>query len=109
MTNFSKYIDFRSHLNKINAKYQLDPKEEQMLDFISAIIQAGKELKVGDLILEKQLGSLATIHARLSEMVQKGFIAKQYNQKRDSRAKYLTLGRRGKTRAKEISRLMAAI
>jgi hypothetical protein len=108
MPNFSRYLAIRAKLNKLSAKHQLTFKDEELLDFVAVAALKDQKLKVGDLIHVSELGSQASVHGRLSDLIERGFLHKEIAGG-DSRAKFISLGSKGKTRAKEISRILETI
>lgn len=52
----------------------LDPLEQRVLEFVARAGQARAQLSVRELIAQTELGSPATLHARLKSMREKGWI-----------------------------------
>jgi DNA-binding MarR family transcriptional regulator len=107
MNDYYKYINLRSKLNSLNDRHRLKHRDEKILDHIAHSTKDGDFLMVTDLINNELLGSPATIHARLTYLVQEDFVQRQ-TQAGSGRAKSLTLGKKGKARAKEICRVVSS-
>lgn len=72
----------------------LDPLEEKILEFVARTTQKNERLSVRDMMAQSELGSPATLHARLKSMREKG---------------WLTLGDTEDTRRKQIELTPAAL
>lgn len=87
------YIRFLHHLDtsdQVNTNYDLDSKEEKLLNHIALASVQGSQLLVGDLISLSQLGSQATLHGRIKNLAAIGLI-KLTEDKLDGRKKFVTL------------------
>ena len=107
MNDYYKYIDLRTKLNSLNDRHKLDHRDEKILDHIAHSIKDGDLLIVTDLMSNETLGSPATIHARLEYLVQEDFVQRQVHSD-SSRAKSLTLGKKGKARAREMCKVIGS-
>ncbi|WP_020201556.1 MULTISPECIES: winged helix-turn-helix domain-containing protein [Cupriavidus] len=67
----------------------LDPLEERILELIARTSQAQQRLSVRDMMARSELGSPATLHARLKSMREKGWI--MLTDTEDARRKQLGL------------------
>lgn len=72
----------------------LDPLEEKILELVARMAQANERLSVREMMARSELGSPATLHARLKSMREKG---------------WLTLGDTDDTRRKQIELTPAAL
>jgi hypothetical protein len=104
MNAYINYLDRHFKLKSINLKYELEIRQAQLLDYIAHCNVKDVPVNVTSLLAVKELGSPATIHNRLSQLVNGGFIAS--SPLPNSRAKFLRLDKKGKLRAQEINRLM---
>ncbi|SEF11888.1 hypothetical protein SAMN02787142_7788 [Burkholderia sp. WP9] len=67
----------------------LDPLEARILQAVALSRQTGERLSVRDMMAKSELGSPATLHARLKSMREKGWI--RLGDTEDSRRKQLKL------------------
>jgi DNA-binding MarR family transcriptional regulator len=74
----------------MNLGKKLDATEEKLLNKITVAAIQGEELLVGDLISLRELGSQATLHGRIKNLVVMGYI-KLNEDKVDGRRKFVTL------------------
>lgn len=91
--NSSSYICFLKcldSLDRINLGKKLDAIEEQLLNKITVAATQGEKLLVGDLICLSEIGSQATLHGRIKNLVVMGYV-KLNEDKVDSRRKFVTL------------------
>jgi DNA-binding MarR family transcriptional regulator len=89
--NSSAYIRFLNYLDsldRMNLGKKLDSIEEQLLNQIALAATQGKRLLVGDLISLGKLGSQATLHGRIKNLVVMGYI-KLNEDKADGRKKFV--------------------
>lgn len=89
--NPSAYIRFLNcldGLDHMNPGKKLDATEEQLLNKITLAATQGKELLVGDLISLSELGSQATLHGRIKNLVAMGYV-KLNEDKTDGRKKFV--------------------
>jgi len=89
--NPSAYIRFLNcldGLDHMNPDKKLDATEEQLLNKITLAATQGKELLVGDLISLSELGSQATLHGRIKNLVAMGYV-KLNEDKTDGRKKFV--------------------
>ena len=106
MQNYQKYLFLRFELNQICLKYDLDHSEELMIDYVALLLDQNQTPTIKTVLSAKELGSQATIHARLHSLVERKFLHLDVSSD-DARIKYLSLGKLGMARAKDISRLIA--
>lgn len=104
MNAYNKYLDRHFRLKAINLKYDLEVRHALMLDYIAHANLNDSAPNVTNLMAVKELGSEATIHSHLTTLIEGDFI--KVNSQPNTRTKSLSLGKRGKQRAKEIDKLM---
>ena len=68
---------------------ELDETEQKLLNVIALHLSEGRSLLVSDVIYLRQIGSVATLHRRLSKLVDADFI--RFSNDVDGRKKYLEL------------------
>jgi DNA-binding MarR family transcriptional regulator len=83
---FLKYLD---NLDRINPSKKINIIEEQLLNKITLAASQGEGLLVGDLISLSKLGSQATLHGRIKNLVAMGYV-KLNEDKSDGRKKFVT-------------------
>ena len=86
----------------INDQYELDPIQIRVLNEILFSLAAGKEIKVGDILIHHEIASQATLHAALKKLVAQKLVS--YRIATDTRAKYLEITKLGFTRYKELAK-----
>ena len=86
----------------INDQYELDPIQIRVLNEILFSLAAGKEIKVGDILIHHEIASQATLHAALKKLVAQQLVS--YRIATDTRAKYLEITKLGFTRYKELAK-----
>jgi len=77
ITNNSPYIRFLGLINaldRLNLGKKLDHIEEKLLDKIVLCANSNEAILVGDLISLTTLGSQATLHGRLKNLISMGYI-----------------------------------
>ena len=83
---FLKYLD---NLDRINPSKKINIIEEQLLNKITLAASQGEGLLVGDLISFSEMGSQATLHGRIKNLVAMGYV-KLNEDKSDGRKKFVT-------------------
>jgi len=73
----------------MNLGKKLDATEEKLLNKIIVAATQGEELLVGDLISLRELGSQATLHGRIKNLVVMGYV-KLNEDRGDGRRKFVT-------------------
>ena len=73
-TAYARFISSLDSLDRISPSTKLDCIEEQLLNYIYLARVRGEKILVGDIILLSKLGSQATLHGRLKNLVSKGFV-----------------------------------
>jgi len=85
---YIRFLNFLDGLDRINPGQKLDSTEEQLLNRITIANSQGRELFVGDLICLAELGSQATLHGRIKNLVAMGYI-KLNEDKADGRKRFV--------------------
>ncbi|WP_438395252.1 winged helix-turn-helix domain-containing protein [Caballeronia sp. DA-9] len=91
---YLRFLQLTEALRGLPSLPVLDPLEEKILEFVARMSQANERLSVRELMAQSELGSPATLHARLKSMREKG---------------WLTLGDTEDTRRKQIELTPAAL
>ena len=63
---------------------------------------AGKEIRVGDILIHHEIASQATLHAALKKLVASQLAS--YRTTKDTRAKYLEITKLGYSRYKDLAK-----
>jgi DNA-binding MarR family transcriptional regulator len=71
---YLRFLQLADALRGLPSLPSLDPLEQRILEFVARAAQTAERLSVRDLIGKKELGSPATLHARLKSMRDKGWI-----------------------------------
>ena len=87
-TAYTRFLNCLDSLDRINPGKKLDSIEEQLLNRITLANSQGKDLLVGDLISLSELGSQATLHGRIKNLVAIGYV-KLNEDKADGRKKFV--------------------
>jgi len=87
-TAYIRFLNYLDSLDRINSGKKLDSTEEQLLNRITLANSQGKDLLVGDLISLSELGSQATLHGRIKNLVAMGYV-KLNEDKDDGRKKFV--------------------
>lgn len=72
---YLRFLELAAVIRGLPGLPPLDPLEERILMLIAGLRQAGTHLSVRELMQHRELGSPATIHARLTSMREKGWVA----------------------------------
>jgi len=72
--NYLRFLQLKDALRDGSSLPALDPLEVRILEFVARATQSSERLSVRDLMAQSQLGSPATLHARLTSMRQKGWL-----------------------------------
>lgn len=86
---YIRFLNAIDSLDRINPIKKLDSTEEQLLNKITLAATQGHNLLVGDLISLSELGSQATLHGRIKNLVVMGYV-KLNEDKSDGRKKSVT-------------------
>jgi len=87
-TAYIRFLNYLDSLDRLNPGKKLDSIEEQLLNRITLSASQGKDLLVGDLISLSELGSPATLHGRIKNLVVMGYV-KLNEDKADGRKKFV--------------------
>src|SRR5438309_5586769 len=71
---YLRFLQLAEALKGLPSLPPLDPLEERILEFIARVSQKNDRLSVRDMMAQSQLGSPATLHARVKSMREKGWI-----------------------------------
>lgn len=71
---YLRFLQLAETLRGLPSLRTLDPLEERILEFVARASQSGSRLSVRDMMARGELGSPATVHARLKSMREKGWI-----------------------------------
>ncbi|HDR9061595.1 TPA: winged helix-turn-helix domain-containing protein [Burkholderia vietnamiensis] len=91
---YLRFLQLAEALRGLPSLPALDPLEEKILELVARLAQANERLSVREMMARSELGSPATLHARLKSMREKG---------------WLTLGDTDDTRRKQIELTPAAL
>jgi DNA-binding MarR family transcriptional regulator len=91
---YLRFLQLTEALRGLPSLPALDPLEEKILEFVARMSQTNERLSVRELMAKTELGSPATLHARLKSMREKG---------------WLTLGDTEDARRKQIELTPAAL
>jgi len=87
-TAYIRFLNLLDSLDRINLGKKLDSTEEQLLNQVTLATTHGKELLVGDLISMSEIGSQATLHGRIKNLVAMGYVKLREDQS-DGRKKFV--------------------
>lgn len=85
---YIRFLNLIDKLDHINPVKSLDSIELQLLNAVLLAAYSDQPLLVGDLIHLSQLGSQATLHGRIKNLVAMGYIKLETHQE-DARKKYV--------------------
>jgi DNA-binding MarR family transcriptional regulator len=86
---YLRFLQLSEALRGLPSLPSLDPLEGRILEFVARAAQSRDRLSVRDLMAVSELGSPATLHARISSMRDKGWIMLSDTQ--DARRKQVEL------------------
>ena len=86
---YIRFLNCVDSLDRTNPGKKLDSTEEQLLNQITLANSQGKDLLVGNLISLSELGSQATLHGRIKNLVVMGYV-KLNEDGADGRKKFVT-------------------
>jgi DNA-binding MarR family transcriptional regulator len=98
----SSYINFLKFEITSNQRYELDTVQIRVLNQILFSFAKGIDIKVGDVLSNREIASQATSHIALKRLVEKKLIS--YLKVADSRAKYLVITKLGHKRFAELAK-----
>ena len=73
-SSYLRFLNLIDALDRINPGKKLDVTEESLLDKIILSYHASESVLVGDLISLSDLGSQATLHGRLKNLIAMGYV-----------------------------------
>ena len=100
MVSYIKYLKFEIASNQ---RYELDTVQIRVLNEILFSYSKGIDIKVGDILSNRDIASQATSHVALKKLVEKGLIG--YQTVSDNRAKYLVITKLGHKRFAELAKV----
>ncbi|POR46287.1 hypothetical protein B0G62_1255 [Paraburkholderia eburnea] len=71
---YFRFLQLADALRGLPALPALDPLEQRILELVARVGQAQERLSVRDIMGKSELGSPATLHARLTSMREKGWV-----------------------------------
>jgi DNA-binding MarR family transcriptional regulator len=86
---YLRFLQLTEALRGLPTLAALDPLEERILEFVARATQTKNRLSVRDMMAQSELGSPATLHARITSMREKGWL--QLTDTEDARRKQIDL------------------
>jgi DNA-binding MarR family transcriptional regulator len=86
---YLRFLQLTEALRGLPTLTALDPLEERILEFVARASQTMNRLSVRDMMAQSELGSPATLHARITSMREKGWL--QLTDTEDARRKQIDL------------------
>ncbi|MFL9960205.1 winged helix-turn-helix domain-containing protein [Paraburkholderia sediminicola] len=86
---YLRFLQLTEALRGLPTLAALDPLEERILEFVARATQTKNRLSVRDMMAQSELGSPATLHARITSMREKGWL--QLTGTEDARRKQIEL------------------
>lgn len=86
---YLRFLQLTEALRGLPALPALDPLEEKILEFVARTTQTSDRLSVRDMMAQVELGSPATLHARITSMREKGWLT--LSDTEDARRKQIDL------------------
>ncbi|MEK6346064.1 MAG: winged helix-turn-helix transcriptional regulator [Burkholderia sp.] len=71
---YLRFLQLAEALRGLPSLPALDPLEEKILELIARLAQVNERLSVREMMARSELGSPATLHARLKSMREKGWV-----------------------------------
>jgi DNA-binding MarR family transcriptional regulator len=102
LSSYIKYLKFEIASNQ---RYELDTVQIRVLNEILFCYAKGQDIKVGDILSNREIASQATSHVALKKLVEKGLIT--YQTVSDNRTKYLVITKLGHKRFAELAKAAA--
>ena len=87
-TSYIRFLNLIDALDRMNPGRTLDQIEIALLEHILRFSKQDDKLLVGDLLGLKGLGSQATLHGRLKNLIALGYV-KLFTDKKDGRKKFV--------------------
>lgn len=86
---YLRFLQLTEALRGLPSLPALDPLEEKILEFVARVMQKNDRLSVRDMMAHSELGSPATLHARVTSMREKGWLT--LSDTEDTRRKQIEL------------------
>ncbi|RQZ27147.1 winged helix-turn-helix domain-containing protein [Burkholderia sp. Bp9090] len=86
---YLRFLQLTEALRGLPTLPALDPLEERILEFVARTTQKSDRLSVRDMMAHSELGSPATLHARITSMREKGWLT--LSDTEDARRKQIDL------------------
>jgi DNA-binding MarR family transcriptional regulator len=86
---YLRFLQLTEALRGLPTLAALDPLEEKILEFVARTAQKNDRLSVRDMMAHSELGSPATLHARITSMREKGWLT--LSDTEDARRKQINL------------------
>ncbi|HTR11336.1 MAG TPA: winged helix-turn-helix domain-containing protein [Paraburkholderia sp.] len=86
---YLRFLQLTEALRGLPSLPALDPLEEKILEFVARVNQKNEQLSVRDMMAHSELGSPATLHARVTSMREKGWLT--LSDTEDARRKQIEL------------------
>ncbi|CAD6554627.1 hypothetical protein LMG27952_05644 [Paraburkholderia hiiakae] len=86
---YLRFLQLTEALRGLPALPALDPLEEKILEFVARTTQKSNRLSVRDMMAQSEIGSPATLHARITSMREKGWLT--LSDTEDARRKQIEL------------------
>lgn len=86
---YLRFLQLTEALRGLPSLPSLDPLEERILEFVARATQTNARLSVRDMMACSELGSPATLHARITSMREKGWL--MLSDTEDARRKQIEL------------------
>ena len=102
---YFRFLELVNLIADIKPSIALDKVEILLLDHIALALSQNTDLFVKDLITLSTIGSLATLHSRLKNLVVRGYIRLIADDK-DSRKKHVVLTAKARKYYENLSRLI---
>jgi len=103
--SYFRYLELFNLIADIKPRIALDKIEILLLDHIALALNQNTDLFVKDLITLSTIGSLATLHSRLKNLVVRGYI-RLITDDDDSRKKHVVLTAKAHKYYENLSRLI---
>ena len=87
-STYLRFLNALDCLDRINPSKDLDPIEERLLSYIAIASLRQQDVLVGDLISMSKLGSQATLHGRVKNLVAMDYV-KLIESEEDGRKKFV--------------------
>ena len=103
--SYFQYLELFNLIADIKPRIALDKIEILLLDHIALALSQNNDLLVKDLICLSEIGSLATIHNRIKNLVVRGYI-RLIADDQDNRKKHVVLRAKARKYYENLSRLI---